>query len=178
MFRKVWGKLWQSWRPYTGSVTQSPDSVLGIPTQSEKGLHTPVMLKEVLHCLDTQPGQDSRFVNCPLLGRVGKLAVCSQTLAYLNVLAGQMGVSQRAFCSSGQLELGIAGSYSSKRCSCRWGLRVSPTCVEAHAKFTIAMGTVEIVEGRWTSGDGHSQALGNPLLCRCCQGGGIAAKRD
>ncbi|XP_056614293.1 probable methyltransferase-like protein 15 [Triplophysa dalaica] len=57
MFRKVLVKLWQSWRPYTGSVLQSPNSVLRIPTQSEKGLHTPVMLKEVLHCLDTQPGQ-------------------------------------------------------------------------------------------------------------------------
>lgn len=60
MFRKGWRKVWKSWRPYTSSVPPSPDSELRnveISTQSEKGLHIPVMLKEVLQCLDIQPGQ-------------------------------------------------------------------------------------------------------------------------
>nr|XP_055059769.1 probable methyltransferase-like protein 15 isoform X2 [Misgurnus anguillicaudatus]XP_055059778.1 probable methyltransferase-like protein 15 isoform X2 [Misgurnus anguillicaudatus]XP_055059784.1 probable methyltransferase-like protein 15 isoform X2 [Misgurnus anguillicaudatus] len=60
MLRQGWRRLWYSWRPYTGSVPPSLVADLKnveIPTQNEKSLHTPVMVKEVLQCLDIQPGQ-------------------------------------------------------------------------------------------------------------------------
>ncbi|XP_016319000.1 probable methyltransferase-like protein 15 isoform X2 [Sinocyclocheilus anshuiensis] len=60
VFRRCWRKLWHPGRPYTGSVTSSPDSEFSnseMSTQSEKPFHTPVMVKEVLQFLDIKPGQ-------------------------------------------------------------------------------------------------------------------------
>ncbi|XP_016408319.1 12S rRNA N(4)-cytidine methyltransferase METTL15 isoform X2 [Sinocyclocheilus rhinocerous] len=60
VFRRYWRKLWHPGRPYTGSVTSSPDSEFSnseMSTQSEKPFHTPVMVKEVLQFLDIKPGQ-------------------------------------------------------------------------------------------------------------------------
>ncbi|XP_051579960.1 12S rRNA N4-methylcytidine methyltransferase-like isoform X2 [Myxocyprinus asiaticus] len=60
MLSQCWRKLWPSERTYTGSIPSSPDSDLRnveMSTQSEKDFHTPVMVKEVLQCLDIQPGQ-------------------------------------------------------------------------------------------------------------------------
>ncbi|XP_048040360.1 probable methyltransferase-like protein 15 [Megalobrama amblycephala] len=60
MFRRCWRKLWHPGRPYTGSVPSNPDSEFRnseISTQSERPLHTPVMVKEVLQFLDIKPGQ-------------------------------------------------------------------------------------------------------------------------
>lgn len=64
MFRRCRRKLWHPLRPYTGSVPSNPDSELKnseMSTQSERPLHTPVMVKEVLQFLDIKPGQVSQF---------------------------------------------------------------------------------------------------------------------
>lgn len=64
MFRRCWRKLWHPGRPYTGSVPSNPDSEFRnseMSTQSERPLHTPVMVKEVLQFLDIKPGQVSQF---------------------------------------------------------------------------------------------------------------------
>ncbi|KAG1954051.1 probable methyltransferase-like protein 15 [Pimephales promelas] len=60
MFRRFKRKLWHPLRPYTGSAPQCPDSQLKnseMSTQSERPLHTPVMVKEVLQFLEIKPGQ-------------------------------------------------------------------------------------------------------------------------
>ncbi|XP_043101686.1 probable methyltransferase-like protein 15 [Puntigrus tetrazona] len=60
IFRQCWRKFWHPGRPYTGSVTSSPDSEFRnseMSTKSERPFHTPVMLKEVLQFLDIKPGQ-------------------------------------------------------------------------------------------------------------------------
>lgn len=64
MFRRCWRKLWHPGRPYTGSVPSNLDSEFRnseMSTQSERPLHTPVMVKEVLQFLDIKPGQVSQF---------------------------------------------------------------------------------------------------------------------
>jgi len=64
MFRRFKRKLWHPLRPYTGSAPQCPDSELKnseMSTQSERPLHTPVMVKEVLQFLKIKPGQVSLF---------------------------------------------------------------------------------------------------------------------
>ncbi|XP_067297301.1 probable methyltransferase-like protein 15 [Pseudorasbora parva] len=58
MIRRCWRKLWHPGRPYTGSVPSSPElKNPKMSTQTERPLHTPVMVKEVLQFLDIKPGQ-------------------------------------------------------------------------------------------------------------------------
>lgn len=76
----VW-RTWRSWKLLHSSVVgaSSGPGSLGRPKElssvsTEKPLHTPVMLKEVLHFLDIQPGQ----VCC--------LSICANVLMLLRKL--------------------------------------------------------------------------------------------
>lgn len=84
----VW-RAWRAWRLLHFSVagTSSGPGSLGrseelSPVSTEKLLHTPVMLKEVLYFLNIQPGQVCLPLLCKVFDVVKKVKVCFYVLSF------------------------------------------------------------------------------------------------